>query len=106
MYQRTGWTGLDILAVLCSLIASSEQGKKPMKREEESLVREGRILGRKGQDKRKERGLGASVVGGSSMEPSRDKGQVRPEEGTGSNRPGQRQLDPPTETHPAAEVPP
>lgn len=106
MYQRTGWTGLDILAVLCSLIASSEQGKKPMEREEESLVREGRILGRKGQDKRKERGLGANVVGGSSMEPFRDKGQVRPEEGTGSSRLGRRQLDPSTETHPAAEVPP
>lgn len=87
-------------------MASSEQGKKLMEREGESLDQEGRILGRKGQDKRKERGLGASVVGGSSMELSRDKGQARPEEGTGSNRPGQRQLDPPVETHPAAEAPP
>lgn len=42
-----------------------------MEREGKSLDQEGRILGRKGQDKRKERGLGASVVGGSSMEPSR-----------------------------------
>lgn len=33
--------------------------------------------GRKDQDKRRERDLGASVVGGSSMEPSRDKGQAR-----------------------------
>lgn len=87
------------------MMASSEQGKKPMEREGESLDQEGRILGRKGQDKRK-RGLGASVVGGSSMELSRDKGQTRPEEGTGSNRPGQRLLDPPAETHPAAEAPP
>ena len=30
-------------------------GKKPMEREGESLDQEGRILGRKGQDKRKER---------------------------------------------------
>lgn len=48
-----------------------------------------RILRRKGQDKRRERGLGASVVGGSSMEPSRDKGQGRLEEGIESNGPGQ-----------------
>lgn len=58
-------------------MASSKQGKKPMEREGESLDQESGILGRKGQDKRKERGLGASVVGGSSTELSRDKSQAR-----------------------------